>query len=273
MEQPKLFRTDHLPLGATYFTEEGYLVDQPVVTMTGIFEYLNPDGSIRRELRLPEEVFAKSSLASYEGKPIVLSHAAGEVDKDHIPEEIVGTVLSPGIPDGDKVRAKIIIHNTNALQTSGLRELSLGYSLTLEETPGVWQGCHYDAVQRNIEINHLALVRWARAGSAARLNIDGKSAEKYKGGIGMLKKDKLPESKTVEPEKNETKKQMGTDWGRAEDIYADYLAKLENLQQGNLSQEETIGLLEVALLDLVLVIVGLALTLSENSQTANEFSS
>ncbi len=262
MQSDKLFRTDHLPLLSTYFTEEGYLVDQPVVTMTGIFEYANPDGSIRRELRLPEEVFAQASLASYEGKPIVLSHAAGEVDKNNIPEEIVGTVLSPGIPDGEKVRAKIIIHDTNALQSSGLRELSLGYSLSLEECPGIWQGHPYDAIQRNIEINHLALVKWARAGSAARLNIDHKS----EGGIGVLSKSKSAGDTRPEPEKEKNSEKMEGDWGLAEDLYADYLQKLESLQQSNLSSEETIGLLEGALQDLDRVIVGLALKLSESSQ-------
>ena len=52
-------RFDSLPLDATYFTDEGYLVDHPIVTSVGIFVYHNPDGSERRELRLPEEVFAE----------------------------------------------------------------------------------------------------------------------------------------------------------------------------------------------------------------------
>lgn len=56
----KVQRFDSLPLDATYFTDEGYLVDHPIVTSVGIFVYHNPDGSERRELRLPEEVFAIS---------------------------------------------------------------------------------------------------------------------------------------------------------------------------------------------------------------------
>lgn len=39
-------RFDSLPLDATYFTDEGYLVDHPIVTSVGIFVYHNPDGSI-----------------------------------------------------------------------------------------------------------------------------------------------------------------------------------------------------------------------------------
>ena len=49
MTQPTLkrvLRLDSVPLDETYWTKEGYLIDHPVVTSTGIFEYTNPDGSI-----------------------------------------------------------------------------------------------------------------------------------------------------------------------------------------------------------------------------------
>lgn len=167
-------RLDSMPLDKTYYTEEGYLVDHPIVTTCGIFEYKNPDGTIRRELRLPEYVFEEKSLESYKGKPIIITHDAGEVDKNNVHQEQIGTIMSAGYRDGDNVRCEIIIHDTNALQRCGLKELSLGYSLDTDDTPGVWKGEKYDCIQKNIEINHLALVGEARAGEAARLNIDGK---------------------------------------------------------------------------------------------------
>ena len=165
-------RFDSIPLSDTYFTPEGYLIDNPILTRVGIFEYHNPDGTIRRELRLPEEVFAAESLASYKGKPVILTHEAGLVDVDNVQQEHIGTILSEGIQDGDDVRAQIVIHDAESLDY-GLRELSLGYTQTPDETPGVWNGQPYDAIQRNIQINHLALVEKARAGEQARLNIDG----------------------------------------------------------------------------------------------------
>lgn len=165
-------RFDSIPLSDTYFTPEGYLIDNPILTRVGIFEYHNPDGTIRRELRLPEEVFAAESLASYKGKPVILTHEAGLVDVDNVQQEHIGTILSEGIQDGDNVRAQIVIHDAESL-SYGLRELSLGYTQTPDETPGVWNGQPYDAIQRNIQINHLALVEKARAGETARLNIDG----------------------------------------------------------------------------------------------------
>lgn len=174
-------RLDSIPLDQTYFTEEGYLVDHPIVTSVGVFVYHNPDGSERRELRLPEEVFSPKSLASYKGKPIIVTHEAGYVDKDNVQEEHIGTILSEGYQDGENVRCEVILHDTGAVKNTGLRELSCGYNLRLEETPGVWRGQRYDAIQRDIEINHLALVDKARAGEQARLNVDGQSRNCLKG--------------------------------------------------------------------------------------------
>lgn len=179
----KLIRIDSIALNQTYYTDEGYLVDHPIVTTCGIFEYKNEDGSTRRELRIPEEVFAEKSLESYKGKPIIITHDAGEVDKENVRREQIGTIMSKGYRDGDNVRCEIIIHDTNALKSCGLKELSLGYSLDTDDTPGIYNGEKYDCVQKNIEINHLALVSEARAGETARLNIDSSDDVKIlKGG-------------------------------------------------------------------------------------------
>ncbi len=173
MKLKRVGRLDSIPLTAAYFTSEGYLRDRPIVTTCGIFEYQNVDGTIHRELRLPEDVFEAESLKTYKGKPIIFTHDAGEITKDNVTNEIIGTVLSDGIRDGDNVRADIVIHDSDQLK-NGLRELSLGYECDLDETPGEWKGKPYDAVQHNIRINHLAIVDEARAGHEARLNLDGK---------------------------------------------------------------------------------------------------
>lgn len=173
----KLRRIDSISVDQTYYTDEGYLVDHPVVTTCGVFEYKRPDGSIERELRLPEDVFDKKSLDSYKGKPIIITHDAGEVDKENVHTEQIGTIMSAGYRDGDNVRCEIIIHDTNALKNCGLKELSLGYNLDTLYSPGVYNGEKYDCIQKNIEINHLAIVRAARAGEDARLNIDSKDDE------------------------------------------------------------------------------------------------
>ena len=182
----RVHRLDSIRLDGSFFTPEGFFIDTPKVTRTGIFEYHNPDGSIRRELRLPEVVFDRESLATYEAKPVIITHDAQRVDKDNVDDEIVGTILTKGYRDGDDVRVKIVIHDIDAVKQSRLRELSLGYDMVLDETPGEWKGQQYDAIQRDVVVNHLAIVDDARAGEQARLNLDSK--DKPKGEQEMPKK-------------------------------------------------------------------------------------
>lgn len=200
----RVVRLDSLPLNQTYFTSEGYLIDRPILTSTGIFEYTNPDGSIRRELRLPDEVFSPESLKSYKAKPVIVTHNAGLITKDNVRQNEIGTILSEGYRSGNDVRAEIVIHDTNGMKISGLKELSLGYNLELDETPGEWNGEHYDAIQRNITINHLALVFAARAGEQARLNIDSRDRKNLQGGKPMqTKKNTRRADSVLSPEELE----------------------------------------------------------------------
>ncbi len=173
----RVTRIDSIPAANTSIDAQGFLHDTPVVTSTGIFEYALPDGKVRRELRLPEHVFDRDSLASYSGKPVIITHEAGSIDKSNVMDEIVGTILSDGYQDGNNVRCRIVIHDIDKVKRIPFRELSLGYSLDLIEEPGEWNGEPYDAVQTNIRINHLAIVEKARAGEQAHLNLDGKSGE------------------------------------------------------------------------------------------------
>lgn len=155
-------------------TDEGYLIDTPVVGRAGIQLYKNPDGTIRRELRPPEEVFAADSLATFSGKPITDEHPDEPVTAKNAKHLAIGMIQSAGKQDGDSVTAPIVIYDAEAVDKiihGKKRELSLGYKVDLDETPGVWNGQEYDAVQRKIRINHLAIVSRGRAGNA-RLNLD-----------------------------------------------------------------------------------------------------
>lgn len=153
---------------------DGFLRDSPIVARTGIYIYQQPDGTIRREYRPPEEVFDTDSEASFVGKPIVVGHpASGIVSSDTAQDLAIGTILSSGYPkDETNIACDIVIHNPSAIGEK--RGLSLGYRVDVEETPGTTpDGQQYDAIQRNIRINHLAVVDRARAGAKARLNLDG----------------------------------------------------------------------------------------------------
>lgn len=161
-------RFDQVTFAATK-TAEGFIRDTPIVGRTGILLYRNADGTERREYRPPEEAFKADSLASLMGKPITIGHKAFVTAGNAAQVAPVGSVLSAGRQDGNNIVADIVIYN---LDTKA-RELSCGYTLDLDETPGTTpEGEHYDAVQRNIVYNHLAICNRGRAG-VARLNMDG----------------------------------------------------------------------------------------------------
>lgn len=163
-------RYDRAPIKAKR-TDEGFIRDTPVLTRTGVFVYRNADGSERREYRPPEEVFKADSLSLYAGIPITNGHP-GKVTSANAANHTIGAVLTPARQDGDNLIADIVIHNVAAVN-AGNKELSVGYELDLDETPGITpNGERYDAVQRNIVPNHLAIVSRGRAGNA-RLNMDG----------------------------------------------------------------------------------------------------
>jgi hypothetical protein len=163
-------RYDYADLKATK-TDEGFLHDTPVVGRVGIQEYLQKDGTIRREYRPAEEVFHADALASMRGKPLTIDHPkSGVVTSKDSHRVTVGTMLSEGKQDGDFLKADIVIHNPDAM--GDRKQLSLGYKADMDETPGEYNGQPYDAIQRNIRVNHLSIVRVARAGNVAKLNLD-----------------------------------------------------------------------------------------------------
>lgn len=156
-------------------TDEGFLKGRAVLTNIGVFQYLQPNGTIRREARLPEEVFSQDSLASLSMKPVTLGHPKEKVSPENADKLKVGSVGSRIDSDGYYVFGDVIVTDAAAIQAveSGeARGMSLGYSCDMEETPGNFLGVPFDAIQRNIRYNHDAIVKVPRAGDAAFIRMD-----------------------------------------------------------------------------------------------------
>lgn len=157
-------------------TAEGWIKDKPVITRSGIFTYKN-NGKIVREYRPEDEVFKQDSLNTLLGAPITDGHNGilnASSDKLGV---IIGSVLSPGARSDSNVVADIIIHNVK--QIGNKRELSLGYTCEVDPTPGTTPGGEkYDAIQKDIKYNHLAVVHKGRAGNA-RIRLDSTSAASF----------------------------------------------------------------------------------------------
>ncbi len=156
-------------------TAEGFLTGDAIVTRTGVFQYVNQDGTIRHELRHPDDVFNADSLESLKLKPVTDNHPPELVNSDNAELYSIGSTGESVTTDENSVAIKFSVYRKDAIKkvALGKRELSLGYNLDLEEEAGVWDGVPYTHRQKNIRYNHLAIVDQARAGRMARINMDG----------------------------------------------------------------------------------------------------
>lgn len=172
-------RRDRAQLRAPRRTPAGMLLVDAYAARVGVQDYADGAGGTRRELRLPEEVFAEKAMAGYLGATMTNDHPAAAVTPVTWKDKAVGTVLSAR-RDGDHVLVTMVISDAEAIADveAGKRELSAGYGLTVEDAPGTHADFGaYDAIQRGIEINHLALVDAGRCGASCALRADAGAAD------------------------------------------------------------------------------------------------
>lgn len=181
-------------------TPEGFYQGRAAVTCTGVFRYLQPDGSIINEFLPPEEAFKPESLASLALKPLTNGHPKEKVTAENFKKVAVGTVGKDITNDAYNVFADISIQDQTAIDDAkaGRTGLSCGYSTELVESgevsypvmgwkddayqeigrtvykvPGVHLGVPYDKIQTNRVYNHTALVDVPRGGDSLHLRFDG----------------------------------------------------------------------------------------------------
>lgn len=150
------------------------------VTRTGVFEYAREDGTIQREWRPPAEVFHADALATLEDAPVTDLHPdEGFVEPSNYQRLARGHARAPRA-DGDFVAATLVVQDgdlADAIERKDRTEISLGYRCRLDMTSGVLpSGERYDAVQRDIRYNHVAVgpQDWGRAGAEVRIRLDSK---------------------------------------------------------------------------------------------------
>lgn len=162
-------------------TDEGYLVGKAVVTNIGVFTYLNGDGTVRRELRLPDEVFSPESMYSLKGKPVTNDHPDERVTVENIKKYAVGKTDGDPMFDSFYLSIGLVFDDKDTIEQikNGKRALSCGYDCELEMKSGTWMGVDYDAIQRNIRYNHISLVDRGRAGDAAIIRVDSADTSSY----------------------------------------------------------------------------------------------
>ena len=161
-------------------TPEGFLRVKGRVARTGIQDYLAHelgimDGDPNRMVKVyrpAEEVFADASLASYAEKGVTDDHPSDLVTCDSFKLHSVGDCTDRATHDTEWVDVPMIVKHGDTIKkiVDGKAELSAGYLAEYVYEPGVTaDGAPYEFVQRNIRINHVAIVDAARAGSMARI--------------------------------------------------------------------------------------------------------
>jgi hypothetical protein len=167
--------------GETQMTDEGYIKARAIVTRCGVFLYKNADGTIRKELRHPDDVMIPESIQSIKMIPVVNGHPPERlVDAKNAKKLAVGYTGESVEPEMPYIIANMVITDKDTVEEikgKKKNQLSLGYTVDLIPDTGWYNGEPYEFRQTNIRYNHLALVDQARAGPEARIALDGQDAE------------------------------------------------------------------------------------------------
>ena len=176
-----MFLADRLNINTEReYTDEGYLIVPSRISRIGIQEYSaiemgltdRDPTDIIKVYRPEEEVFRDDSLSSFANKPVTNNHPPELVNSKNFRDYGVGFSGPEVTRDGMFAKTVLQVTVESAIKNieSGKVELSNGYTADIDWTPGVTpEGEQYDAVQRNIKGNHIAIVERGRAGSACRV--------------------------------------------------------------------------------------------------------
>lgn len=167
-----------------YKTSEGYLVCvDSVLARTGKQTYtrdevFNDGEEVEVEVDRPEEeVFSPETLASFENKPLTLTHPDEDVTIENFREYAVGFVrdIKKGMDEGKPVMlGTLVITDKEAIEgveSGKYKDLSCGYDCDIVDSD--------NPCQRNIRGNHVALCEQGRAGNARVVDsVDEEEIEK-----------------------------------------------------------------------------------------------
>lgn len=197
------------------YTKEGYLVirDTPLGRV-GILKYKPGDFAKRipkhiaekdviKVLRSPDELFDNNSVVSHEAKPITIKHPPKWVDSNTYQITSHGHSGDKIRVDGDFIRGDLYVTSKDAIEYVEKigDQISPGYDTFIEWTPGTYNGEEYDGIQRDILVNHFAIVKRARGGDKMKLEDEHMGEENVK-----TSKIRLNDELTVEIEKEQADK-------------------------------------------------------------------
>lgn len=176
-------------------TSEGYLICKNVpIARTGKQDYLAREMGVADAdpervipvMRNPEDVFSAETLASFEGKPVTLTHPPEDVTPENWAAYAKGHVQNVR-RSGDYIMADLVITDPtliNQVRSGSMRQVSCGYH------------CDYTAdgtgyKQTRIRGNHVAVVPLGRAGAAVSIQDAAPEAEKERDRMSTFRESVL----------------------------------------------------------------------------------
>lgn len=182
------------------------------ISKAGIFEYsgaqispeLEPD-RLYKVWRPAEELSNPETIESFKLQPWIVQHTMlGSEEQGLTPAERKGVhgVIGEQVEFDEKTgilyaNLKAFSERMKQLWEEGMIELSAGYRCVYELTSGVYNGEHYDAIQRKIRGNHLALVEEGRMGPDVAV-MDGMKFTFDKLEISMADENKQTQDEELE---------------------------------------------------------------------------
>ncbi|RMC24433.1 MULTISPECIES: DUF2213 domain-containing protein [unclassified Lactobacillus] len=153
-----------------------HITDVPIARV-GVFPYLKADSSVEMEAKLPDELLSDSTVSSADSKPVTNDHPSELVNQQNASKYMKGFTADNAHVDNDTLKVDMTITDADLISeiNKGKQELSIGFETEIVPEKGEYKGVAYDSVQRNIQINHVAVVKHGRAGHSVRLI--GDSAE------------------------------------------------------------------------------------------------
>lgn len=183
-----------------------WLIKNNPLSKVGVFPYLG--SQISEELtpdkiyyvyRPAEELSKPETLDSFKLIPITDEHAMLGKREGMIPAERKGIHGVTGenpefVNDIITCDIKIFSEQLKNEIENGKKDLSVGYFCSYDLTPGEYNGQPYDAIQRDVKVNHIALVDEGRMGKEIRV---------MDSSIKPLKENKMEEKQAQDVDKRE----------------------------------------------------------------------
>ena len=173
-ENLKLQRYDTSYIKDYSETSEGYLTVHVPITRPGVFPYQRNDGTVQMEAKLPEEIFNDRVIYSARSKPVTDEHPNEPVTIENYQKYAKGMSHTDSRIEDLKVYVSITITDRELIRKihDGKNEISIGFMSDVVAETGTYNGQNYEYVQRNIEINHIAIVEQGRAGPEVAIRAD-----------------------------------------------------------------------------------------------------